>query len=93
LLKLTDWLVKALVVVTFVGLLLSPGELDFRVGHACFAVVGSWAMLYPQGVLGWAKTAHQSIDVDDPSIYWIPRLIGGCLVIGVHLITFALIRR
>jgi len=91
--KLTDWLVRALVVVTFVGLLLSPGGWDFRLVLACFAVVGSWAMLYPQGVLGWAKTAHRSINVDDRSIYWVPRLIGCCFVIGVLLITFALVRR
>ena len=45
--KLTDWLVRALVVVTFVGLLVSPGEWDFGLVLACFAVVGSWAMLYP----------------------------------------------
>jgi len=86
--KCTDWLVQALVVATFVGLLLAPGRWDFRLVLACFAAVGSWAMLHPQGVLGWAKTAHRSIDVDDRSIYWVPQLIGCCFVLGVLLLTF-----
>ena len=38
--------------------------------------------LYPQGVLGWAKTAHSSINVDDRSLWWVPRLIGGFFVAG-----------
>jgi hypothetical protein len=86
--RITDWLVWTLVVVTFVGLLLSPSKWDSRLVLACFAVVGSWAMLYPQGVLGWAKTAHRSINADDSSIYWVPRFIGCCFVLGVLLITF-----
>jgi hypothetical protein len=87
--KFADWLVRALVVVTFVGLLLSPSRWNFKLVLICFAVVGAWAMLYPQGILGWAKTAHRDIDVNDSSIYWVPRLIGCCFVLGVLLITFA----
>jgi len=80
--------VRALVVVTFSWLLLAPGEWSFRFVLACFAAVGWWAMLYPQGILGWAKTAHRNLDLDDRSIHWVPRLIGCCFVLGVFLITF-----
>jgi len=86
--KLTDLLVRALVVVTFGWLLVAPGEWSFRLVLACFAAVGWWAMLYPQGILVWAKTAHRNLDLDDRSIYWVPRLIGVCFVLGVFVITF-----
>jgi hypothetical protein len=51
-------------------------------------MVGGWALLYPQGVLGWAKTPHPSIDidVDDPSLWWFPRLIGGFFVVFAVLL-------
>src|SRR5262249_48365166 len=88
LMKQADWIVRGLVAVTFVGLLFAPGTWGFRLILICFAVVGTWAMLYPQGVLGWAKTAHPSIDLEDSSIWWIPRLIGACFVVGVLLVTF-----
>ena len=58
-----------------------------------YAIVGAWALLYPQGVLGWAKTAHPSIDVDDPSLWWVPRLIGGFFVaFALSIALFALLR-
>jgi hypothetical protein len=54
---------------------------------------GRLALLYPQGVLGWAKTAHPSIDVDDPSLWWVPRLIGGLFVVlALLIVLFALLR-
>jgi hypothetical protein len=84
--KHTDWIVRALVAATFVSLLLAPERWGFPLLIICFAVVGIWAMLYPQGVLGWAKTAHPSIDVDDRSIWWVPRLIGGFFVAGMLLL-------
>lgn len=55
----------------------------------CFAVVGLWAMLYPEGVLGWAKTAHPGIDVNDRSIWWLPRLIGAFFLIFVVVLAVA----
>jgi hypothetical protein len=78
--KLADWVVRAVIVATFVALLLAPEKWGFPLGLLSLGIVGAWALLYPQGVLGWAKTAHPAIDVDDPSLWWVPRLIGGFFV-------------
>ena len=80
--KLADWVVRALVIATFFALLLAPEKWGFPLGLISLGIVGTWALLYPQGVLGWAKTAHPSIDVDDRSLWWVPRLIGGFFVAG-----------
>jgi hypothetical protein len=86
LMKAADWAVRAIVVATFVALLLAPEKWGFPLGGISFGVVGAWALLYPQGILGWVKTAHHSIDVDDPSLWWVPRLIGGFFVAFALLI-------
>jgi hypothetical protein len=82
----TDWIVRALLMATFFALLLAPNKWGFPFVLGSFAVLGIWSMLSPQGILGWAKTAHPSIDVDDRSIWWVPRLIGGSIVVVVLLI-------
>ena len=77
-----------LAVLTFFDLLLAPDEWGFPLVLFLFAALGAWSMLYPQGVLGCAKTAHPGIDVDDRSIWWVPRLIGGFFIVIVLLIAF-----
>lgn len=91
--KLADWFVRGLVVLTFFALLVSPEKWGSPLGLVCSAVVGIWAVLYPEGILGWAKTAHPNIDVEDRSIWWVPRLIGACFVAVVLLIALALLSR
>jgi hypothetical protein len=76
------------VVATFFVLLVAPERWRFPFGLACCAIVGVWSMFYPQGMLGWVKTAYPGIDADDPSIWWVPRLIGACFVVFTLLITF-----
>jgi len=75
--RVADWVVRVVVVATFFALLLAPEKWGFPFGLVSLGIVGAWALLYPQGVLGWVKTAHPSIDVEDPSLWWVPRLIGG----------------
>jgi hypothetical protein len=87
--RVADWTVRVLVVLTFFGMLLVPEKWSLSLGLLCVVVLGTWSLLYPQGVLGWAKTAHPSIDVDDRSMWWVPRLIGCCFVILGLLIAFA----
>jgi len=38
--------------------------------------VGIWLLLYPEGVLVWVRNAHPTLDVEDKSIWWVPRIIG-----------------
>ena len=91
--KLSDWVVRALVVTAFVGLLVSPDKWGFPLLLISFAVVGAWSILYPQGALGWAKTAHPKLDVEDESLWWIPRLIGACFLGMVLVIAVLILRR
>jgi len=80
-------------VLTFFVLLFAPKKWGFPLLLLCVVVVGTWSTLYPQGILGWAKTAHPTIDVEDRSIWWVPRLIGCCLVALSLLIGFAFVWR
>ena len=90
--RLTDWIVRALVVATFLVLLLAPDKWGFPLVLISFGVVGAWSIFYPQGVLGWAKAAHPGLDADDRSLWWIPRLIGACFVTVVLAITLLILR-
>jgi len=79
--KLADYFVRALLTAAFFVLLLSPHRWGGPLLVLSLLVMGLWAMLYPQGLLGWVKTAHPNIDVDDRSVWWVPRLLGGFVVI------------
>jgi disulfide bond formation protein DsbB len=71
--KLADWAVRAVVIVTFFALLIAPEKWSFALVLIALGIVGTWALLYPQGVLGWVKTVHPSFHVDDCSLWWVPR--------------------
>jgi hypothetical protein len=91
--KIADWAVRAVVLATFFALLIAPEKWGFPLVFVSLGIVGSWALLYPQGVLGWAKTAHPSIDVDDRALWWVPRLIGGFFLAGALVcVLFAFLR-
>ena len=74
--RLTDWAVRILIVATFFAYFVTPSRWMFLLQLVCSGAVGVWALLYPEGVLGWVKTADSDLDVNDSSIWWIPRLIG-----------------
>ena len=87
--RLTDWAVRTLVTLTLFAFFFAPSQWVFVLVLICFGVVGVWRLIYPEGVLGWAKTAHPSLDVNDSSIWWIPRLIGVFFLFFVLLLAFA----
>ncbi len=78
--RITDWAVRTLVVLTFLVFFVARGRWMFPLVLFCFGAVGLWALLYPEGVLGWAKTAHPGLDVNDTSIWWVSRLVGACFL-------------
>ena len=84
--KLSDWAVRTLVIVMFFAFFVAPSQYVFPMFLTCFAIIGIWALLYPEGVLGWAKTAHPALDVNDSSIWWIARLIGAFFLFFVVLL-------
>jgi threonine/homoserine/homoserine lactone efflux protein len=88
--KVSDWLVRILVVATFFALLVAPDKYGAPMGFICLVAVGAWAIFYPQGVLGWAKDAHPTIEVEDPSLWWVPRLIGFIFLVLALFVMLAL---
>jgi hypothetical protein len=91
--RLADWFVRAVIFATFLALLLAPEKWGFPLGLVSLGIVGAWALIYPQGILGWAKTAHPSINVDDASLWWVPRLIGAFFVAFALLLRLFVVRR
>ena len=81
--RLTDWAVRTLVVLTFLAYFVAPSRWMLPLMLICSGTVGIWALVYPEGVLGWAKTAHPAIDVNDCSMWWLPRLIGEFFLVFV----------
>jgi hypothetical protein len=87
--RLTDWAVRTLVVLTFFAYFVAPSRWMFPLVLVSFVAVGVWALVYPEGVLGWAKTAHPALDVNDSSIWWVPRLIGAFFLLFVVVLALA----
>jgi hypothetical protein len=87
--RLTDLAVRALVVATFFAYFVVSSRWALTLGLLCFMAIGVWALLYPEGVLGWAKTAHPALDVNDSSIWWFPRLIGAFFLFFALLLALA----
>ena len=78
--KVTDWALRTLVTATFFAYFVAPRQLMLPLVALCFAAVGIWFLVYPEGVLGWAKTPYPIIDVNDSSLWWAPRLIGAFFI-------------
>jgi hypothetical protein len=87
--KLTDWAVRMLVVMTFFAYFAAPSRWMFGLGLVCSGAIGIWALFYPEGVLGWVKTAHPALDVNDSWIWWVPRLIGVFFLFFVVVLALA----
>jgi hypothetical protein len=88
-LRLTDWTVRTLIVLTFFAYFVAPSRWMFPLVLINFAAVGAWALLYPEGILGWVKTRHPDLDVNDSSIWWVPRLIGALFLFFVVVLALA----
>ena len=53
-----------------------PSNIQMIALCVLFIAVGLFSIIFPQGILGWAKTAHPEIDPEDESPWWVPRGIG-----------------
>lgn len=87
--KAAGWLVSGVVLLAAIGLAVAPFRYQLPLALFAFAIVGFWSLFYPAGILGWAKTAHRTIDATDRSLWWIPRLIGAVVLCLVALLALA----
>jgi hypothetical protein len=74
--KISDWAVRTLFTLTFFAFFFLPERWMLPLMFVNLVVVGIWLLFYPEGVLGWLKPAQPTLDVEDSSIWWVPRLIG-----------------
>jgi hypothetical protein len=88
-----DYFLRVLTVVTAIGLIILPDAISWKVLCFCFFSVGLWAVLFPPGVLGWADRGRRKLDPTDPSLWWIPRLIGTLFIAFAFALTVALFKR
>ncbi len=82
----------ATVVVIVLGCFLANKKAMLLWSFLLFAV-GLWSVLYPPGVLGWAKWAHPELNPFDERAWPICRFIGICFIVfAVMMITSAFAR-
>jgi hypothetical protein len=91
--RLSDWTVRTPVVLTFFASFVAPSRWMFPLVLFCFGAVGLWALFYLEGVLGWAKTDNTSLNKNDSSIWWAPRLIGAFFLVFVVVLELAISRQ
>lgn len=84
--RLTDWAVRILVAGTVVAFFVVPNQWGSALMLVSLVAIGVWSIVYPEGVLGWVRTAHPSLDVDDSSIWWVSRLIGAFFLVFAVLV-------
>jgi hypothetical protein len=85
-----DYFLRGLTFVAILALLLAPDSWGLGLVLFSFVAVGVWSLLYPQGMLAWARMAHPGIDPLNSSLWWVPRLIGGGFLVMASLIAMSL---
>lgn len=84
-----DFFIRGLTFVTAIGCLFLPGAIAESLISITFFAVGLWALLFPPGILGWAKITHGQLDPLDRSIWWIPKFIGAAFMIVSFVLVIA----
>ena len=57
--------------------------MDYSILIMCgvFSLIGVWAIVHPEGILGWIKQAHPDLDERDPSAHSVVKFIGAWFII------------
>jgi len=76
-----DIFLRVLTLITMIGSLFLPDTISWKLFCATFFAIGSWSILFPSGIIRWAKTMHRELDPFDRSLWWIPRLIGTAFIV------------
>ena len=75
-----DYSLRVFTLVAAIGCFFLPESISWKLLTACFFAAGLWSILFPSGALGWVRRGHRNLDPSDMSLWWIPRLIGACLL-------------
>jgi hypothetical protein len=75
---------RLLTAATVVGLFLLPHIIEFLLLCLLIFLTGIWSIMFPPGIIMWARAAHPELDPWDASMSWIPRLVGsGFIAISI----------
>jgi hypothetical protein len=91
--KAVDYFIRFLFVATFLGFFFLPDRVSGALGLVTIFVTGLWAVLFPQGIISWAKTAYPELDETDPSHWLVPKLIGTFFMLFAGTIWLVLLLR
>jgi hypothetical protein len=47
---------------------------------AIFGLVGAWAIFNPNGIIGWLKQAHPTLDFNNPKVRSVVKFIGAWFI-------------
>jgi len=79
--KIIDYFIRFLILILFLSFFFAPDPVIWTLTVINLFAVGLWAVLFPQGILLWAKTAHPELDETNPRLWSIPRFIGGAFML------------
>lgn len=71
---------RLLAAATLVGVFLLPRMIDALLLCLLIFLAGIWGIMFPPGIIMWARAAHPELDPWDESMWWIPRLLGSGLI-------------
>ena len=84
--KAIDTFIGLAITAFFIVAIFLPSKITLEAICGLFVAVGLYSVLFPQGLLGWAKAAHPEIDPTDERLWWVPRCIGICFIVFSVLI-------
>lgn len=88
-----DIALRVLGTVTAVGAFFLPSTVEWALGCLSFFAIGLWGVLFPPGIIGWAKFSHPDLDPFDQSIWWVSRLVGSGLVMMSLILVYMLLSK
>lgn len=71
---------RLLAAATVIGVFFLPQIIDSLLLCLLIFLTGVWGIMFPPGIIGWARAAHSELDPWDESMWWIPRLVGSGLI-------------
>ena len=92
--KAIDIFLRVAMTAVFLALIFIPeSKSTMAAVLALFFALGLWGVIYPPGLLGWAKSAHREIDLMDRRGWAVVRLIGSGFMIFSFLWLVMLLRK
>jgi hypothetical protein len=88
-----DITLRVLGTATAVGAFFLPNKIESALFCLSFFAVGLWGVLFPPGIIAWAKFSHPDLDPSDQSIWWVSRLVGSGLILMALIFTYMLLSK